>query len=185
MQPKRPKIEVLPEDTPWGIQPEETESHYRYFLEYLQQAPPRSIQRLAEGKDKAATTLYGYSRRFMWLPRTRAYDAWEAEKIIETTVEEKARYRREHLRALELARLLAEIKLQQMHENPIELIESMSARDAIEFLTKAVQQERLIIGEATERAELQTKVDVSKLTDDELEQYEYLTAKCTADDDEE
>lgn len=179
----RPKIEVLPDETPWAIQPEETETHYRYFMEYLRQDQPRSIKRLADGMDKASGTLHGYSQRFMWLPRARAYDAWEASKIMETSVEEKSRYRREHLRALELARLLAEIKLKQLHENPIELIDSMSARDAIEFLTKAVQQERLIIGEATERSELNAKVDISKLTDEELEQYENLTAKCATDDD--
>lgn len=180
--PKRPvpAEETMPGKTPWSILPGESETYYAHFLAYLHQIPPRNLRILGEVRGRDYQTMRNYSKKFKWTRRVRAYDAWEAEQIAETEIEEKKRLRREHLRALEKARLIAEHRMAGILEDP-EQLETIPPRDVLAFLKESVTLERLITGESTSRTEVTETVNLEEYTDDELNDLEKLHKKGRGD----
>jgi hypothetical protein len=153
MEKKGPSPEdTMPGKYPWSILPGESETYYAHFLAYLHMIPPRNLRILGEARGRDYSTMRNHSKKFKWTKRVRAYDEWEVQQIAETDIEEKTRLRREHLRALEKARLIAEHRMAEIMEDPDQLRE-MPPRDVLAFLKESVTLERLITGESTSRTE--------------------------------
>jgi len=57
---------------------------------------------------------------------------------------------------------------------------TVTVRDAVTLLDRVVTLERLILGEATARVDVETSQDLSKLSDDELEALRALVEKVEA-----
>lgn len=62
---------------PWSRQPREGEKAWLAFQGFLNQDPPRSIERLAQEHGKtSAHNYYQWSSKYRWPLRVNAYDGW-------------------------------------------------------------------------------------------------------------
>src|SRR5947208_2781006 len=86
---------------PWERQPGEREQAYFYFCAYRDTDPPRRIADVAAKLGRNTETLWVHSRKWGWIKRVTAYDAWieaKAHKAIEREIDEEAARWRERFR---------------------------------------------------------------------------------------
>lgn len=108
----------------WDQQPNETDKAYRAFRHYLGQGPKRSLGTTSldlgyHAKSKkvlVATTIAGWSKKYGWIQRIKAYEGWIGTQQDQTIIELEAKVtakwhaRREEIRdkSFELAQGLLE-----------------------------------------------------------------------------
>lgn len=63
---------------PWEQQPGESTAAYAMATAYFELGPLRSLARVAHIFGKSPGTIGGYSRRYGWVARARAYDQYRA-----------------------------------------------------------------------------------------------------------
>ena len=171
------KKSPLPADAPWLILPTEDESQWRAFQHYLTMEPPRSVRRTIDERSKSSRgTVYAWSTQHRWVERAKAYDAWMARQEMEAFSDERLRIRRDQLRLAERVRQLAERRMNELHR--LETLTRVTPKDALAMMQAAVQVERLLLGEATERTETATW-DLSSLSKEQIDKLEDIYRKAS------
>ena len=177
----------------------ESVTAYNYFKMYLRMPAPRAITRLARQLRLHQNTLLSYSNRFKWVARASAYDDFQTGRELDRQRDQREKRelewlaRRDEQRQqewdiaqalLERVRLMLNVPLfrETIHEHLKDLdpdgriiIEQVitfepldwSAVDIARFFDVASKMARLATGMDTDQRKL--RVDVSALTDDELE----------------
>lgn len=156
--------------------PDDSDAAWRAFEGYLVQYPTRNLGRLATELRVPLDTVQYWRKVYAWDARVRAYDEHLTDirdTIVEDTVEAATR-------AACSALKLAGIEFDRLREaqTRIDAPGIITPREAIRALEASVKQLQLLGGRPTERVEV-AGPDLSKLSDDELEQWRALTAKAS------
>jgi hypothetical protein len=170
---------------PWDQLPQETPEMWAAFRLYLHSPPPRRsvISGIAESLKVPGSRVYNWLRDRRWRQRAAAFDRAAEAKSVEAAFSEAERIGKEHMRILAHGREVVARNLErlcreaQAGEGPGSRVH---VRDAITLLDRVVTLERLILGEATSRVDVETTQDLSKLSDDELEALRALVEKVEA-----
>lgn len=165
---------------PWERQDGESSQAYQAFLIYRDLGPGRTFAAVAEKSKKCDSLIRKWKRRWNW--RERA-DAWDVEMDRQTCEELRkgiAKMRKEHT-GIAKAMLVKSLKaLQRIPED------ELTPRDITTMVDVASKLERISRGEATERTEGRqtvagevslSSIDLSKVSDDELETLDAITGK--------
>lgn len=125
----------------------------------------------------AEQSLHDYSSTYEWRARAEDYDAWcDRKKQQGVAIEAKQQGRKRERRRLKLADKIAKVletKLNGMIKDGLNA--DVNASQLARLFREYVVTTRLEEGKATERVE--TTQDLSKLSDEELEQLDKLTRK--------
>uniref|UniRef100_A0A6M3J9P6 Terminase n=1 Tax=viral metagenome TaxID=1070528 RepID=A0A6M3J9P6_9ZZZZ len=165
---------------PWDRLDEEGKTAYLAFREFLRR---RDTQIVADRIGRSVRTVRNYSAAHRWIERADAWDAEQYRAEDEAMLDERAQLAREHLRhwsALrklamsEAARLINEAKTRGPDGAP----GVISDRVMVQIMDLATRNERLVIGEATDRTEVSEIIDTSRLTDEQLVHLHRLLAIC-------
>lgn len=167
---------------PWEFQPGiDTGETFAVFSAYLQLPPRRRLSTLFGSFGVAPATLQGWARDGYWKERALAWDVALHEErlaLARGMVQEDAKELRE--RELDLIRAqkaLVERELDKLLQRSLESESSqMRPADVVRMYTEAFKAERLVRGQATEIVE--GELDLTKLTDQELELLDQLTQKA-------
>lgn len=160
---------------------------HAWFLHYRDQAypdgttgkfTPRSVRVVAEDFGYPYVTISGVAESFAWAPRAAAYDAAILARKVDAAQDALQALATAHGRALgeayEIARLeLA--KLRAMAEGPAQ---ALKPKELITLLEKTITLQRLLADQATSIVKTDQGVDLSKLSDEDLEAYEVILAKA-------
>lgn len=165
---------------PWERLPGETDATFLAFRAYLEQEPPRSIKATAKLVKRSPSTVYKHSRRYRWQERAEAWDEMQAQAEADAVLSERGRIAKARLRMLAKALELSELRLEEVLRQVQEGVGEDSApelKDITKLMDRALHFERLIMGEATDRTEATSSVDLSELTEEELLAWKRLQAK--------
>jgi hypothetical protein len=161
---------------PWERIDGEGDKPYAYFRTYLMQRPPRSVARVSEEHDGVGyPTIRQYSSKYLWKKRAAAWDEEQHMSEDRAIMDERDRIAREQLRQLEQIRAVAGAEIIRIARTAKEKIDAdeevVKFREAVSAIKDVVQLERLIAGEATERVESSSSVnlDISDLSPRERE----------------
>jgi hypothetical protein len=163
----------------WERFPNETEAPWAAFVAFREMTKPRNLNELAERLGYAPQTLHGWSHANAWSDRVAHYDAHLDRK--RTKAAERANERagerlaRKQLEAAEAALDVANRSLKDLRKSPHP--GDVNAHQAARLLRDGTFVSRLVLGEVTDRPEV--KVDLSKLSDKELAEYDRLTRKAS------
>lgn len=149
---------------PWEQQPGESITAYAMATAYFELGPQRSLARVARLFGKSTGTIGGYSRRYGWVARARAYDQHRArvgqkeqqhkpapaEHAPTETHRWKERMREGHEVEWEVWRSLV-TRIQEMLNTPLE-DRPWSARDLDIYCRLATSLMRQAAGEALEES---------------------------------
>jgi len=174
-------IPLVMVDTPWERLPLEHDRAWSAFQAFLKQDKPRAVYLLAKTLDISKVTLYKYMKKWRWREREACYEhalSMDLEKGARSVVPDIGA---EHARVLSKMRKICEIAIddlvveaQRIEGNKVPIGQIMT------LLDKVIYHERLLYGFDTERtskkieASIHTKeevkVDLSLLSDEELDQ---------------
>lgn len=152
-----PSLGDLPKTRPWDPVPGESHKSFQAFCLYRDLGPLRSLPQAAAGfyattefpdagkKKSKVRQIQKWSRLWRWVDRAHAFDRAEVERHSETLAKEREDSRRTRLGLSRLAMLRATEKLKATHGTQMEVDE------AIRLLEIGMKNERLDLGEATER----------------------------------
>ena len=129
---------------PWARQPRERERAYVAFQAFLDQAPPRSIRRLAEQTGKHLQSLYDWSSRFHWEERVIHYDGF-VQRSRDTSLLEARREMNE--RHAKLAKAMSGKVAERISKLDAD---ELSPGELGRWMQTISMVERLALGEATE-----------------------------------
>ena len=161
----------------WERQPKESAQAYEAFAFYRDLGAERSLVKVRQEYGKNLRLIERWSREWKWVERIRGWD----NDIAACVKKEAASMAQRHLKIALQIQSKAEIALNDLKTK------EMNARDIACILKLGIDIERIIRGEPTERTENKATfegnidinlVDLSILTDEELENYAALSAKA-------
>lgn len=170
---------------PWEFQPGvDTAQTFQAFAWFLCLPPPRRLTLLAGQFQVSIQTIRNWARDGLWFERARAYDAdlLHARKAELDAVYQKsgAEVAQQQLELIALKNAIVGDQLDKLARRCFDTdIPVMRAGDVIRLRSEAFKEERLVRGQATEITS--EELDLSKLTDEELEAYDQLTRKARRD----
>lgn len=143
----------------WDQWPNETESAYMYFLDWMYSGIP-GIKEWAVSKDMHPTKAYSLSARHRWRPRALAYQNFLTCTRMEAAAQEAAEMGRKHARAWGATFEMAAEAIHKAYAHGHDL----DAVEAVRLLKIATDQQRLMMGEASAKVDINVKgVDLEKL----------------------
>lgn len=122
-------------------------------------------------KNKAHQESWAEQRKvFKYQASTIAVQSATAQQAIEQTQQlvDAAALITQHLQLSKGLKSIASKRLQQIHKDESQ-IEKLSAKDLVSWIQAAAAIDRTAMGLANDRVEVNVKVDVSALTDDQLD----------------
>lgn len=179
---------------PWEHQPGESPKLYRYFCHYRDLGPERSLNKAAALCGIATATIWQHSTKNKWTDRARAWDLYIESRIRESQASEIVEMRNRHAMAakgfLELATKEAEALASQVRKADAELEKKrregdpdatrepiLAPVDIARLAKLGATLERLSRGEATAITKVESEIDTSRLTPDELRTFMELLDK--------
>ena len=173
---RRMRLELDPEVRAWDRQPGEGTKPYSQFCVFRDLGADRTLQDTAAVLGRTASGLYTWAVSHRWYERVAAYDEHndrKAQKERAVEIREMAK-RHAQVSMAVLAKVVGRLTSLQPNE--------IKAADIARLLDVAVKSERLSRGVETEihrveNAPPRAPVDLSKLTDAELDNLEALAAK--------
>lgn len=174
--PRKAKLELDPDTILWDRQPGEGIQPYSMFCVYRDLGPDRTLLAAAHVVGRRAKSLFLWMQRNHWAERCAAFDEHndkQAQKERAVEIREMSKRHAQAAQAL-LTRAVGRILTLQPNE--------IRAADIAKMLDVAVKSERLSRGVETEihrveNAPPRAPVDLSKLTDAELDNLGQLAAK--------
>lgn len=176
---------------PWDRLPKEKEEHFAAFQDYLG-SEARSIQAIAEKNGWKLSYCADLAKLYNWQGRSNAYDFHKTEQQIpeiisskETSLQHAAE---DHIALCKAAQKTAAVgfnilqKYIKEYEYAREAGEDLPPRpflkpdELVKMAEFGIKHERLIMGEATSRAE-NKNISYDKLSDEELQQLQKLLEK--------
>jgi mannose/fructose/N-acetylgalactosamine-specific phosphotransferase system component IIB len=142
----------------------------------------RSYTKVIQELHKSKTIIARWGRDWNWAERTLAWDNDIAQKAKEAAQKTASEMVYRHLKIAGQLQAKAVAALEQLPAS------EMNARDIAAIMKLGVDIERLIYGEPTERTENKTtlagevnihQIDLSSLTNDELERLDEITSKLS------
>jgi hypothetical protein len=173
---------------PWDRQPGESSKAFEAFCLYRDMGTERSIRKVAQNLSKSTTLIRGWSSKYNWVERATLYDAELDRQAREKRQKEILEMRDRHAK-------LATQLLTKAAKGLLKLSdEDISANDVARLVEVGAKLERLSRGESTENVNQKTEgtveaklkgevtihpteIDLSKLSDEELMQFEGLLEK--------
>ena len=171
---------------PWDRQDGETDAGFRAFVVYRDMGAERSLRKAAELHGCSQQALGRFSKRWAWVERSGQWDRKVDQHRTRAVLSEVERMHHRHTRlamrlqdvaGMELERLERRLRKKLKKSAQDDSGDVTSANDISKTTVRAVNVERLARGEATERVE--TKIDLSALSVEELRELKRLRAKIT------
>lgn len=131
--PKRKEADTQP----WEQQPGESSKAFEAFATYRNLGPERSIQKTSQKLSKNMTTLKGWSRKWSWVERSRAYDREMDKQAHAQAVREVRQMTNRHIRIAMNLQAKALRALETMDE------EQLTPKMTLAFLKEATKLERM------------------------------------------
>lgn len=164
----------------WEKQPNEPEKAYAAFRIYLED---RNLSSVARRAGKPHTTISNWAKKANWVARADAWDTWrnkiafEAQKL---EVEKTAKRHVQGALTLQEKGLAALERLEPEQISPQVAIKMLEVGIAIERKASGDPQE--ILNRLQQQTSTSNEIDFSKLSDEEIEQYERIISKAAAND---
>lgn len=171
---------------PWDRQDGESSAAFESFIAYRDLGLKRTLSQAAEVVGKTRGGLCKLSTEWGWVERCAAYDRKADQHRTRAHLSEIEKMHARHIRlatrlqdvaGLELERLERRIRKKLKLRAGDDKGDVTGANDISKTTVRAVGIERLARGEATERVE--TTVDLSALSVEELKELKRLRAKIT------
>lgn len=112
---------------PWNMRPGETAKAYQAFEVYRDMGPDRSLERVGQALAKTRQSLDGWSTRFEWQARVRAFDEAAAAKAAEKALEDAASVRARQAAHAKAIQLRAMQKIATMDPGDMSMAEATRA----------------------------------------------------------
>ena len=112
---------------PWNMRPDETAKAYQAFEVYRDMGPGRSLERVGQALAKTRQALDGWSTRFEWGERVRAFDEAAAAKASERALEDAATVRSRQAQHAKAIQLRAMQKIAAMDPGDMSMAEATRA----------------------------------------------------------
>lgn len=170
-------------DVPWGRLACDTDESWLAFVAYRDGRPPRRLRSVC------CAPVLDVQRWYIehgWRERVSAYDAHldtvmreERETVLRQKTQEIAA---EHMAVLANARQICDLEISRILETTRNCKGPnvvMKTGELIKLMELVIKMERLVRDQTTEN--LGTGIDLSKLTDEELEEYQRLLKKTDGD----
>lgn len=169
---------------PWDRFPCDSDESWEAFQLYLSQRPPRRLYLSPHGVRLPINKARKFYTEGLWAERARAFDTHCAKvknEEIEALVAHSAReIMAEHLAMLADAREVLGIELEKLlAQTKGSEYNALKPRDLTNLLDAVIKFDRLLKDQATEKVE--TTLDLSKLSLEEIRELERLQGKLYAD----
>jgi hypothetical protein len=173
---------------PWTRQPRESEVQHAWFLLYRDSAypqgpsgkfEPRSLRQVAADLGYPYVTVQSWADSFAWADRAGAYDAYVTSRRDEAALSEADRTTALHgAQVRRLSRFVDKelAKAEAVGESPVPYF--TKPRDLLVAMELSIKLQRLINEQATSIVRVDDDLDLSQLTDEELELQEKLREKA-------
>jgi hypothetical protein len=172
---------------PWTRQPRESEVQHAWFLHYRDQAypdgptgdfKPRSVRVVAEDFGYPYVTISGVAESFAWAPRAAAYDALLLARKAEAAMDALEALAVAHGRALGDALEIARLELAKLRGMAEGQAPALKPKELITLLEKTITLQRLLADQATSIVKTDQGLDLTQLSDEDLEAYEQIMSKA-------
>ena len=163
-------------DPPWIRQNGEQDHEWRGFCKY-RDMEIRVKQDLEPVLGIGRNRIWQIAKKWFWDDRVREYDNHMLQIQDAAAEDELERITREHLRA---ARTMRELGLRRL-ENALESGEDVDTREAIALIKEAINTERLVYGEVTERKETKQTWNLEGLSAKEIRELRRLKQRASVD----
>lgn len=177
----------------WERQKDENDGTYKIFEQYLV-SEPRSVENLADKLQLNIDYVRKLAIEYQWDARTLAYDGEQlnldiSAEIIEPKEITIKEMREKHLKIADLAeniavkgfyfldRYINDTELAKQNGTELPKSPPLQAKEIIQIAEYGAKLKRLTLGEVSNISEKRTKIDYSKLSDDELKQLKQLADK--------
>lgn len=170
-------------DKPWERREGESEKAFEAFVIYRDLGQDRTISAVVKRLEKSRSLIDRWKDRYNWSERALLYDNEIEKRALAKAVRERKSMSERHIK---IAMQMQKKALEALQLLPVE---NMSSKDITNMMDIAAKLERLSRGEATEKTESVTeiagelkvnRVDLSMLSDKELELLNELTDKVTS-----
>lgn len=161
----------------WERQPSDTEESWEAFKSFRDAKPPRKLFRPGVPTGKTSEMYRDHN----WKARVEAFDIYMDQKAVEERrqiVGMKAKeIAEEHMIILTRARKIVSRELDKLLEasNSDDMAGTIKPSELTKLLEAVIKFDRLVRGESTEKTD--TGVDLSKLSLDELREFEKMQRK--------
>lgn len=166
---------------PYDKLDDEPDWAFAHFRNWLRIPPPRGLKKSCGTLGITPATIYVLSSTYKWRNRAAAFDIDFYQREIDAVMDEAEKRVRNQLNRWATVAELAEFGFDRMADAELDERgpEHLTVRELLAMLDKATYYERLILGEATERSEVLSRWDLSKLSIEELETLQALEKKAT------
>lgn len=170
-------------DKPWERGEGESEKAFEAFVIYRDLGQDRTISAVVKRLEKSRSLIDRWKDRYNWSERALLYDNEIEKRALAKAVRERKSMSERHIK---IAMQMQRKALEALQLLPVE---DMSSKDITNMMDIAAKLERLSRGEATEKTESVTeiagelkvnRIDLSMLSDKELELLNELTDKVTS-----
>lgn len=168
---------------PWEYQPGiDNDRSYQAFTWFLTLPPPRRVSLLAGQFQVSVVALGRWASQGYWYDRARAYDddlARQRKSELDRVYQQSgADVAKQQLELVAIKNAIVGDQLDKLYRECIDRPESTRLKpvDIVRLRAEAFREERLVRGQPTDIIE--SEIDLSRLTDDELRAYEALVRKA-------
>lgn len=144
---------------PWERQENETKPAFEAFVLYRDMGTKRSIRRVGQELGKSRALVERWSTKNHWIDRVQAYDDYLDKEAQKVAVRE---YKAMNQRHIETAKLLQTKALKALKDMPDD---ALSPKYILDYLTKAMELERLSLKEKAAPESTITGEDDSEIED--------------------
>lgn len=139
----------------WEWNGEETSPAFEAFTIYRDMGTDRTLAKVAKGLGKSGTLIEGWSARWNWDARVKAFDAHLDAIGIKARESEIIAMNKKHIKIGETMQAKALQRLQRLN------IDDMDANEIRQFLDTAIKIERQARGESTDRLDIQQNINMA------------------------
>ena len=165
---------------PWERQDDESPQAFEAFQIYRDLGAERSLLKVEQKLAKSHALISKWSTEKQWVERVRAWEREQDRQIRETLTKGRVSMLKNHT---DIATAMLVKSVKALQKLPIE---EMTPRDISTMVDVAAKLERISRGEVTERTESKieiaggfkvTNLDLSELSDDELQRLDEIVSK--------
>jgi hypothetical protein len=173
---------IIPDDTPWLKQVNESGAAFKAFELYRDAEPKISAQQAADILGRNVNTVKKWCAVNLWKSRREAWISYQSKLVVDELLQGIPKMRKTH------ADIASTMLIKAMKALKAMPVETMLPRDVSTMVDIATKLERISRGEATEKTENRTTIsgdvsirgiDLSKLTEEELKNLDELADKIS------
>jgi mannose/fructose/N-acetylgalactosamine-specific phosphotransferase system component IIB len=161
----------------------DTDKSFEAFRIYRDMGTSRSLVQVAKQLGKSNTLLCRWSSKHNWIERVALWDGDVDRRMTRQELFDREAAAMRHMRISRRMQELADGQIKKHRQMAKEVTGyTIEADKAARIAKEAIQIERLVLGDPTERTETTQQLDWSKLSTEEILQFKALAKKLKGDE---